>query len=268
MTVENYEEARKIGERSYREEIVAGNYPYLPALSETLRRLDELEKEELGLFEIPIELVSGTLTKGRQEAFAKNYMPLLPADSEFAVKWINVLRHQTDEGITDPVKAYEFMGRFYISEGNKRVSVLKYLGQPDVLADVTRILPPSDTSEEAMIYAEFLEFFSRTNLYGIYFSRRGGYERLAEIYDVKPGGSWPEDDVMSLKSDFATFTRLFAKHTGRKSSMTCGDAFLLYADVFGRESLQDDSDDDINRKLEQIFPSATISSILRKIGLL
>ena len=28
----------------------------------------------------------------------------------------------------EPVQAFEFMNRFYVQEGNKRVSVLKYFG--------------------------------------------------------------------------------------------------------------------------------------------
>ena len=39
------------------------------------------------------------------------------------------------------VKAYEYMNKFYIEEGNKRVSVLKYYDAVSVPGYVTRILP-------------------------------------------------------------------------------------------------------------------------------
>ena len=31
-----------------------------------------------------------------------------------------------EEGIHDPIKCYEFMNRYYVLEGNKRVSVLSF----------------------------------------------------------------------------------------------------------------------------------------------
>lgn len=41
----------------------------------------------LGLVDIPLDQIAGTKTAGRTNAFASNFMPLLPRDSEFAVKW-------------------------------------------------------------------------------------------------------------------------------------------------------------------------------------
>ena len=35
-------------------------------------------------------------------------------------------KSHVNEGIRDPIKAYEYMNKFYVEEGNKRVSVLKY----------------------------------------------------------------------------------------------------------------------------------------------
>ena len=57
-------------------------------------------------------------------------MPLLDPHSEFAAKWINLCGSHLKEGIREPVTACEFMGHFYIVEGNKRVSVLKYFDAP------------------------------------------------------------------------------------------------------------------------------------------
>jgi hypothetical protein len=56
------------------------------------------------------------------------------------------------------VKAYEYMGLFYIEEGNKRVSVLKYLDTPSIYANVTRILPKKTAETE--LYYEFLDFYN------------------------------------------------------------------------------------------------------------
>ena len=257
MSINDYEKARKLGEKSYRHEIVRGRYPYLPALEEMLRGRDRLKEEKIGLCEIPISLICGTITKGRQEAFAKNYMPLLSADSEFAMKWINLIAHQKNEGIRDPVKASEFMGRFYIAEGNKRVSVLKYLEQPDILADVTRILPPEDSeSKEVRVYYEFVKFFKCTSMYGIYFSSEGYYDKLAGLFGMTINTRWPDDKITDLKSCFYNFARMYAEHCGGRenSSLSFGDAFMIYLSMFKPESLLNDSDEVIRKNLGQIWP--------------
>ena len=253
--IELYEKAKRLGEMSYRHEVIRGRYPYLPALDEILRNRERLNEENVGLCEIPISLISGTLTKGRQEAFAKNYMPLLSSETEFASKWIALLEYQEAEGIRDPVKAYEFMGRFYISEGNKRVSVLKYLGQPDILADVVRIFPPENSdAKEVKIYYEFIKFFECTSIYGIYFSAEGYYDKLAELFGMNLNARWPDDTIKDLKSEFYTFSRLYSEHVGEHSLSTFGDAFMIYLDSYELESLLNDSDDVIRKNLEHIWP--------------
>ena len=46
-----------------------------------------------------------------------------------------------NEGIREPIKAYEFMNKFYVEEGNKRVSVLKFFDAVSIPGNVTRIVP-------------------------------------------------------------------------------------------------------------------------------
>lgn len=264
MALSDYVKARHMGEKSYRQDMNTGRYPYLPALHEMLRNPGVLKDAKIGLMEIPIRLICGTLTKGRQEAFARNYMPLLDDDSEFAMKWIALLGHQENEGIRDPVKAYEFMGRFYISEGNKRVSVLKYLGQPDILADVVRVLPPDDNgSQEIRIYHEFMKFFACTSVYGIYFTSEGCYQKLAEIYGQNISSRWDEDTITELKSEFYTFSRLYSDHTGNKSAFYYGDVFMIYINLYQHTSLMNDSDGTIRTNLGEIWPSH--KSFLQKL---
>ena len=82
----------------------------------------------MGTMEIDIDLIAGTRTRGRQNTFATNFMPLPESGSEFSMKWSDLIDSQRAEGIRDPIVVYEFMQRFYVQEGNKRVSVLRYLG--------------------------------------------------------------------------------------------------------------------------------------------
>ena len=79
-------------------------------------------------------------------------MPILDVDTEFAFKWTALSDAQVNEGIRDPIIAYEYMNRYYVVEGNKRVSVLKYFDAVSVPGYVTRILPQRTEQKENKIY--------------------------------------------------------------------------------------------------------------------
>ena len=85
--MEDYTKARKLGERVYHRAVQTGHYPYLPALDYILEKEGILPEGKVGVMEIPVEMVAGTKTQGRQNAFAGNFLPLLPDNSEFAMKW-------------------------------------------------------------------------------------------------------------------------------------------------------------------------------------
>ena len=145
MAVPEYSKARKLAQKAYRQDLEAGRNPYLQVLDEILPMTETAGENDLGLVEIPLSRVVGTKTAGRTRAFADNFMPLLPETSEFADKWSSLYLSHISEGIREPVIACEFMNCYYIIEGNKRVSVLKYSGAVSVSGYVTRIIPaPSD----------------------------------------------------------------------------------------------------------------------------
>ena len=100
-------------------------------------------QEPLGLVDIPAESIVGTKTSGRHTAFAANFMPLLEEDTEFAVKWSNLCEAHLEEGIHTPIIAYEYLNKFYVQEGNKRVSVLKYYEAKMCIRDSCRALAPA-----------------------------------------------------------------------------------------------------------------------------
>ena len=68
-------------------------------------------------------------------------MPILGESTEFAAKWSSLCDAHLKEGIRDPIVAYEYMNHYYIQEGNKRVSVLKYFDAISIPGYVTRIIP-------------------------------------------------------------------------------------------------------------------------------
>ena len=87
MSIIDYEQALKLGQKKYREQTSKGAYPYLPVLDEILARTEIESRVNLGTIDIPLEMIVGTSTEGRTTAFASNFMPLLEPTSEFAMKW-------------------------------------------------------------------------------------------------------------------------------------------------------------------------------------
>ena len=134
----DYNKAKKEGDRAYHRAVMSGEYPYLPALNAMGQNIEKLPERILGVKEIPIDMIVGTKTVGRQNAFANNFMPLVEPDSEFAMKWSRLYDSAVEEGIRDPIKAYEYMNKFYVEEGNKRVSVSRFLGSVTIPAQVIR----------------------------------------------------------------------------------------------------------------------------------
>ena len=101
--------------------MAAGQYPYLPVLDDILENARVENQLPIGTVEIPLALVVGTKTAGRTAAFASNFLPLLSPKTEFANKWVSLCQAHVDEGIRDPIRCFEYLGRFYVQEGNKRV---------------------------------------------------------------------------------------------------------------------------------------------------
>ncbi len=248
----DYSKAKKLGEREYRRRLVRGQYPYLPSLEEMVSGVDHMPEISLGLAEIPLDMVVGTRTTGRQNAFAANFMPLVGEDSEFAVKWSNLYDSQVEEGIRDPVKVYEFMNRFYVQEGNKRISVLNYVGAVSVLADIIRIRPPRTDSEQSRTYYEYLDFYSVTKSFEIVFSAPGRYDQLARILQQNLHDPWPEELLEKLHAGFIAFKEIYLARGGKRLNLTVGDALLIYLSIYSLDSLIREGRDVIGQRLARL----------------
>ena len=187
--LEDYRSALKLGQRAYRACVARGQSPYLAVLDDILVNVNIVAQEPLGLVDIPAESIVGTKTSGRHTAFAPNFMPLLEPDTEFAAKWSNLCDAHLEEGIQNPILAYEFMNRFYVQEGNKRVSVLKYYEAVKIPGTVTRLIPERNDSLENRIYYEFLDFYKLSQINYVHFSRAGGYAKLQTLVCKATGES-------------------------------------------------------------------------------
>lgn len=234
MPEQYYQDALKLAQKEYKACIAADTDPYLPVL-ENLIATDALTGTNLGLVQIPTEFIVGTKTQGRMDAFARNYMPLLDQDSEFAYKWRNLCQSHLNEGIRDPIKAYEYLNRYYVEEGNKRVSVLKFFDAVNIPANVTRILP--ERTPENEVYFEYLDFYKNTKINFIEFSKKGSYISLLHLIGKPLDESWTKEEISRFSSAFYFFKSAYEEKGGNDLSVKVGDAFLAYLRVYGYQSL-------------------------------
>ena len=127
--------------------------------------------------------------------------------TEFADKWSNLYRDQTEEGNTDPIKAYEFMNKFYVQEGNKRVSVFKYLDASSIEGEVIRVIPKRSDSLENKIYYEFMQFYKCTRINYLWFTKEGSFEALLKAVGKEPDEIWTKEERDDFSSAFTRFEK-------------------------------------------------------------
>ncbi len=239
MSKEDYSKAYKLGKKDYQTRLLKGELPTLKVLDYILPAKEDYKEIPLGLVQIPISQIEGTKTDARSNAFAGNFMPILGEDTEFAQKWSALSTSHVEEGIREPIKAYEYMNRFYVEEGNKRVSVLKYFDVVSIPGMVTRILPVRTEEKENKIYYEFLDFYEASQINYIWFSREGSFEKLQEAVGKAPGETWDTEEQRTFSSVYARFAAEYEALDGRKLDICPGDAFLAFLELYGYPELCD-----------------------------
>ncbi|MDO5348881.1 MAG: BMP family ABC transporter substrate-binding protein [Lachnospiraceae bacterium] len=258
MALYDYSRALKAGRKQYQASLSKGEHPYLPVLDDILSYTDIVSEVNLGLVDIPLERIIGTRTAGRTNAFASNFMPLLAEKTEFAAKWAALYDHQMEEGIHDPIIVYEFMNKYYVQEGNKRVSVLKYVGAFSIPGIVTRLLPRRSDDKENKLYYEFLDFYQVSFNSAVWFSQEGSYSRLLQVMGLEPGQVWDDDTRSYFKAVYERFAKVFASQGGNAIGLTCSDAFLIYAELFDYEAIKQNTETQIRKDLEKIWPELVL----------
>lgn len=267
MALYDYAGALRLGRKQYQASVVKGEYPYLPVLDDILSYTEIASEVSLGLVDVPLEKIVGTKTEGRTSAFANNFMPLLAEKSEFGAKWATLYDHQIEEGIHDPILAYEFMNQFYVQEGNKRVSVLKYVGAFSIPANVIRMIPKRSDNKDNRLYYEFLDFYQVSFNCDIWFSREGSYDKLLEAMGKKPGEVWSEDDRIYFKAAYDRFSKVFSARGGNSIELTCADAFLVYVGIFSYYAIKERTETQIHKDLGKIWDELLLSARGGKIAL-
>ncbi len=257
MYTQYYKEAQKLAQKERRRCISRGQYPYLSVLDDFIPAEKSAAATEVGTIQIPIEWIVGTKTEGRTTAFARNYMPLLDESTEFAAKWMKLCGVHLEEGLRDPIEVYEYMNRYYVAEGNKRVSVLKYFGAVTIAAHAVRILPERG-SQETEIYYESLDFNKYSKINFIEFSHPGRYLELQRLVGKKPGEAWTEEERRNFSSAYYRFKKVYEAKGGKRLLVTVGDAMIAYMKVYGYQELHSKSEQEIKKSIGKIWEEFTL----------
>ena len=229
---EEYSEALKKGQKEYRAAVAAGISPHPAVLDEILDDKDPECVQELGVLDIPAERIIGVRSSGRITAFTSTFLPLLDEESEFAYKWKMLCQAHLSEGIRDPILCYEYLGNFYVQEGNKRVSVLRCMGASRITAQVKRVMPPVSDEPRIKAYHEFLDFFRDSGMYQFQFRRPGGYSELLSYLGKEPGERFELLEQRTTSAYFQYFREAFDSLNTKKLDVLPEEALLLWLHVY------------------------------------
>ena len=283
MSITDYEKAKRLGDKAVRADLVKGRSPYLPVLDDIIQKEEIIGETNLGLVNIPLDRVIGTSTAGRTNAFARNFMPIMDMNTEFGVKWAMLCDAHIAEGIHDAIKVYEFMNYFYVVEGNKRVSVLKYFNADSIPAFVTRKIPKLSDRKDIKIYYEFMDFYKKTGVNYIWFSNEGSFARLINavgmdgdhqniststasssnadsadgsgaVTRTEFGKVWSEETTLEFKAAYYRFESAFKEQKGDTlMHITTGDAFLGMIDILGFGAVRELSQNEMKQGIKDIW---------------
>jgi basic membrane lipoprotein Med (substrate-binding protein (PBP1-ABC) superfamily) len=231
---EYFNDARKLAIKEYNKLISKGERGCLPSLEGILKDIDIISQVDLGLNEIPLKKIVGTYTNLRSQSFSKNFMPLI--ETEFRDKWSFLCIAHINEGIRDSIKVYEYLNWFYAIEGNKRVSVLKFFDAYSISGTVTRLIPKYDEdNKDIRLYYEFLDFNKRTSIFSIWFTKEGSFAKLLLLLDSTEfdNSSFYDKYKYFEVYIYNSFRKVYLESGGDKLTITTGDAFLEYANIYG-----------------------------------
>ena len=236
---EEYRAALRMGQKQYKDLVAAGRDPYPAVLDDLLPgNANEYQTQMIGVADIPANLVVGTRSAGRITAFTAGFLPLLAAGSEFSFKWIRLCdAHLSDEGIRDPIECFEYLGKFYVQEGNKRVSVMRYFGAPRITANIRRILPPKSDDPQVKAYYEFIEFYKVSKLYTVQYRNPGDYDRLLAELGKDPGEEWTDREQKLFSAYFQYFVEAFESLNQKNLDILPEEALLLWLKLYSFRDL-------------------------------
>ncbi|MBR2890618.1 MAG: hypothetical protein IKC09_10135 [Oscillospiraceae bacterium] len=225
---EQYSVAQNQAKRNVRRCARTSMETALPMLDAVVDRVKAAGEENLGVLNIPVKQIVGIASDIDKENYTADFLPLPSIKSEFAKKWTQLyMEYLTDRGMVDPIQCYEYLGKFYVIDGKKRVSVLKTNGAMMVKAEVTRILPVMTEDPQIQSYYEFVRTFEKTGLYQIKFTQPGNTDEFLKAIGYTPDHVWNESDRYSFIFNWYPFERALEVAFDGLLNITTADAVQI-----------------------------------------
>lgn len=209
--------------------------PEHPAILEKiLDRTKVAYQIDLGELEIPTNQIVGFAADDQKELlYASNFMPLPDGNSEFAGQWRRLyLEFLGDRGKDKSIRCYEYLGKFYVQDGAKRVSVLKYHGAATVLSQVIRIMPTCTQEEPVQRYYEFLNHFRLTRLYQVTFTHPENFAKLQAAMGHEANYRWNDVDRYGFLFHWYVIENAYQKAYEGYLNLTPADALVVLLEKY------------------------------------
>ena len=200
----------------------------LPLLKTVLDTYNVAGETDLGVVQIPVKQIVGVVAEEDRDAYVSDFFPLPSVNSEFAEKWTMMfMENLSDAGLSNPIRCYEFLGKFYVVDGKKRVSAVKAQGTTMIDAQVTRILPVETDDPQIQSYYEFVKTYEKTGLYQIAFTQPGRADSFLKAMGYEPDHIWSEMDRFSFMFHWYSFDRALEVAFDNQLNITAADAVLV-----------------------------------------
>lgn len=196
-------------------------------------------KQELGILEIPTNLIVGVAEDSeRRQQYTKDFLPVSPPDSDYADRWCRLYQVLlSDADFDKPISCYEYLGKFYVCDGMKRVSAAKYHSVACLRAQVIRILPLNAVSREVSLYYDFLYQYRFTKLYQLQFTQPGFYEELQTGLGLRAMHRWSNSDRAYFLAHWPRIEEAFHKSYDGMLLITAADALVILMRKFSFEKI-------------------------------
>ena len=224
----SYNYAHKCARKQMKKNREYGGEMHPKEIDAILKENADVERIDLGVMDIPVNQIIGVADCEGKERYAAGFLPVCPATSGYAEHWRELyINYKQDKGFLSRLYCYEYLGKFYIVDGKKRVSILKSLDVPVTSAYVTRIVPAFSEEKHIQLYYEFIEYFKLTKLYQVSFSQHGSFEKLQKLMGHEPDQVWNDDERRMMLHDLRRIDAALESAFGGYMNVTPADALLV-----------------------------------------
>ena len=222
---ERYSVAQNMAKRVQRKNAENESVISLPMLADVLAQEEVNGEVELGVYDIPVNQIVGFATDSDNECYISDFLPLPSVKTGFAEKWCNLyLQFLNDRCLAEPILCYEFLGKFYVADGKKRVSVAKVHGSVVIKAKIIRIMPAMSDDPKIQSYYEFVKAFEKTGLYQIAFTRSCDIDKFLEDLGYAADHVWNDNDRWGFVFHWYPFQKALNVAFGGYLNITTADA--------------------------------------------